>query len=222
MQLSAVLLARALGFVDINDLNPRGRSFFPYLVPLIVSRFNFQQYPMKPDEFDESKGVTFGMGHTGESTIDKITVWNNGIGVDVRSSTTDAKNILELTLSWLRDEGYLEFHPSMINRWGYLSQITFFADINLDQFNPALRNLAVAVGDSVAQEQGIKSPFGVSGINIDFDRSFAQSPIALFTLQRRAEVPFTRNKFYSEAPLPTETHIRVIQQLEKDIEAQAK
>jgi hypothetical protein len=42
-------------------------------------------------------------------------------------------------------------------------------------------------------------------------------PIAPLTIQRRITSPFEQNKFYTEAPLPTDTHIALIEQLEADI-----
>src|SRR5579863_937717 len=138
METSAIILARVIAFLDINDLNPRGAAYFPALVPLLVGRFKFQKYPQKAEDFDEGKGVSFEMGHTGNTTVDKLTVWPDGIGIDVRSSTTDAKNILDSSLTWLSNEGGLSYKSGMIRRWGFLSQITFFSDIDLVGVNPAI------------------------------------------------------------------------------------
>ena len=59
MRLSAVLLARVIGFLEMNDLNPRGKVRLPAVASMLVDRFGFAKYPQKPEEFDETKGVEF-------------------------------------------------------------------------------------------------------------------------------------------------------------------
>jgi len=45
-----------------------------------------------------------------------------------------------------------------------------------------------------------------------------KEPIAGFTIQRRVDTPFGENKYFSEAPLPTEIHLDLLQQFESDAE----
>jgi hypothetical protein len=87
MKLASVALARTLGFVELSDLNPHGRVYFPAVVAALVKRFGFQKYPTKPEDFDEQKGITFEDGYTGEVVIEKVTVWSGLIAVDLRTST---------------------------------------------------------------------------------------------------------------------------------------
>src|SRR5258708_7014237 len=142
MRLSAVLLARVIGFVEMNDLNPRGKVRLPVVASMIVDRFGFAKYPQKPEEFDEMKGVEFVEGSFESVGIDKLTIWFNGVGIDVRSSTDDAKAILTNSLEWLRKEAGLAYSPDMIKRWASLSRVTFNSDVNFDLINPAVAKLA--------------------------------------------------------------------------------
>src|SRR5438876_2354241 len=119
MQLSAILLARVIGFIELNDLNPRGRVNYPMVVPLLIDRFKFAKYPQKAEDFDEQKGIDFSDGHSGEVSLDKLTIWHNGVGLDVRSSTDDARGILDATLNWLKKEAGLTYSAGMIKRWAY-------------------------------------------------------------------------------------------------------
>jgi hypothetical protein len=45
LELSAILLARVLGYIETFDLNPRGQIFFPDIIPEIVKRYSFQKIP---------------------------------------------------------------------------------------------------------------------------------------------------------------------------------
>src|SRR5438309_1740683 len=104
MRLSAVLLARVIGFVEMNDLNPRGKVRLPIVASMLVERFGFVKYPQKPEEFDETKGVQFIEGNFDGIGIDKLTIWFNGVGIDVRSSTDEARAVLEKSFEWLKKD----------------------------------------------------------------------------------------------------------------------
>ena len=219
MQLSAVLLARVLAFFDINDLNPRGRLFFPDLVPLIVERFRFSTYPQKPEDFDEQKGIVFSGGYISGTTVDKLTVWSDGAGFDVRSSTDEAKEIIHDTFQWLKSVVDLNYTERSIIRWGYLSQLTFYSDIDLLKLNPAVEKLCNRISEHLGSDH--KSyEFRPVNLGLTFDRYMNPWTMAPFGIQRRAGSPFEDNKYFSEAPLPTATHLEFLQALEEDLRAQ--
>jgi hypothetical protein len=56
----------------------------------------------------------------------------------------------------------------------------------------------------------------VTRLDVDFARHEGQIPIAAFTIQRRGQTPFEENKYFSEAPLPTDIHINLLEQFEAD------
>src|SRR5438270_11352191 len=102
MQLSAMLVARAITYVEVVDLNPRGRAYYPALAQALVRRFSFQKFPQKPEDFDESKGVVFGVGiepETGQ-TVDQVIIYPNGILLDTRETTSVSKALMEKALLW--------------------------------------------------------------------------------------------------------------------------
>jgi hypothetical protein len=94
MQLSAVILARALAFVETVDLSPRGHVFYPDLAKELVQRYQFQKFPQALEDFDEQKGVTFGAGKSGETVIEKLVIYGNGILVDTRTNTSASKHLI--------------------------------------------------------------------------------------------------------------------------------
>jgi hypothetical protein len=218
MKLSAVLLARVVGLVEVADLNPRGKVRYPALTDMLIKHFDFKKFPQKPEEFDETKGIEFveGLSPSGLG-IDKLTVWHNGIGLDVRSSTTDAKKIIEESLSWLKQEAGLSYAPGMIKRWAYLSQLTVYSDANFERLNTAVSALSKRLTLLVSELQGSEFDYRPAGINLSFDRTAKPLPVADFTFQRRIDAPFSDNKYYSQAPLPTDAHISLLENFEADV-----
>jgi hypothetical protein len=217
MKLSAVILARSIAFVDINDLSPRGRLFFPALVPLIAQRFGFQVVPTKHEDFDETKGIKFSDGFYGESYIQHLTVWSDGIGIDVRSSTEEGEAILKDALNWLSIEVGLNWTEDLVKRWAYLSQVTFFSDHIFSKTDPALEALSKALSREVSSNLSNEFDFQTTALTLNFDRALRSSPVAPFSIQRRGGVRFDEKKFFSEAPLKTFTHLQILEEYEKNL-----
>lgn len=217
MQISAVLLARSIALFDVADLNPRGKVFFPNLVPLLVNRFSFQVYPTKPEEFDASKGIAFKTGYFEGQAIEELTVFNDGIKLDLTSSTEEAKTLLTNMLEWLEAEVGIVYSNQTIKRWAFLSQITFHSDINLDGIHSAFGLLCNEVSSQVNARTGMNLQYKANSITFSFERVNSEISISNFIIERRAKTPFSENKYYSQAPLETRSHIRVLQELEENL-----
>src|SRR5206468_3180416 len=125
MQLTAIMMARVLAFVEVQELNPKGRAFYPDIGAALVRRFNFQGYPSKPEEFDESKGIHFRDGKFSEGTLDSVQIFTHGIILDTRVSTDVSAALLHDTLLWAKAELGLHYEESMIKRRSFVSQVTF-------------------------------------------------------------------------------------------------
>jgi hypothetical protein len=58
--------------------------------------------------------------------------------------------------------------------------------------------------------------YELTNFTIDFDQLARKHPLGRFSIQRRDNTPFSENKYYSDAPLPTELHIKLLEQFEAD------
>jgi hypothetical protein len=219
MQLSAILLARVLGFIETFDLSPRGRIYFPELVQEIVKRYNFQKFPKTPDEFDDSKGIEFAEGRDGKRIIEKFVIWNTLLVVETRSSTTDSKQILEDMLLWGAEKFGLNYKPGMIKRFGYVSDLSFYSDVPLLNLSPVLKKLAAQTSEQLTEIWQEPVHYEPLSISVGHDPMARKYGIAPFLITRRAEAKFSENKYFSEAPLPTDVHLRFLEQYEKDVVA---
>jgi hypothetical protein len=219
MQVSAILLARAVALIDTFDLNPRGRVPVSAIAEALVRRFEFATFPKSAAEFDESKGVKFASGFVDGTVIDELTVWNNGLVLDTRASTATTKHILESSLFSLSQELGLAYEPRMIKGWGYLSRLTFYSNANFDLIHPAVKKLCDRLTTSVSQIHGREFKFAFGAMSLNWDNSKVTSPVANFMIQRRVNEPFSENKFFCEAPVPTELLEPLLIELEADLNA---
>jgi hypothetical protein len=222
MELLSVLQANALAWIESAELNPRGAVFYPDLVQAIVARYNFQKFPQKVEDFDETKGVTFATGRLGNSIVEQLIIYRYGILLDTRSSTGESKRLLEEGLQWGSTELGLVYEPSMISRWQYASQVVFHSDVSLSGLSPAIKGLAAELSKGIADNLGERRSYELVALVVDYDQLARKHPLGRFSIQRRENTPFSENKYFSEAPLPTEDHIALLEQFEADIRRLSK
>ncbi|HXL23031.1 MAG TPA: hypothetical protein VOA78_11235 [Candidatus Dormibacteraeota bacterium] len=218
MQLSAIINARVLGFIETFDLAPRGEIFFPDVVQEIVKRYGFQKFPKTFEEFDESKGIEFLEGKIGNKSIQKFVIWNTLLVVETRSSTTDSKEILEGVLEWGAAKFGLTYRPGMIKRYAYVSDLSFYSDLPILNASPVLTNLAAKTSQLLSEIWQEPVQYESVSLTVGHDPMARKYAIAPFSITRRAEARFSENKYFSEAPLPTDAHITLLEDFEKDIE----
>ena len=222
MNVSAILLARVLGFFEIAALNPRNGLFFPDVTKELVQTFNFQTFPRTLEEWRDPNGSQFSSGKLGTVVIDKFVLFNNGIQVDTSTNTTESKRILLAILEWGKEKFGLSYSSGSIVRWGYVSNLVFASDVAILS-TPPLENLSIRVSDALTDE-GIG--LGVRPLIYQpIFQAVGHDPLATkygrapFTIQRRLDVPFDDNKYFSEAPLPTDVHIELLRKFEQDCAA---
>jgi hypothetical protein len=217
MELAAIHQARALAFFEPIDLVSTRKVFFPDLVAAIASRYSFQRSPQKFEELDETKGITFQMGHLGDTPVDEIIIYTHGILLGTKISTRESKSLLEEALQWASKDFQLLTKP--VNRWLFASQLTFYSKFHLTDIHPAVRQLADAVGKNIAEITGENLKYETVGLLIDYDQLARKHALGRLSIQRRDNTPFSENKYFSDAPLPTDVHIKLLEQFEAAIAA---
>jgi hypothetical protein len=220
MKLSAVTLARAIGFVETFDLSPRTSLFIPEFVKEVLARYNFQKFPQEFKDFDEQKGVEFLHGKSGDTVIDKLVVYTDGLLIDTRSNTKVSEQLIEEALLWGKSKFGLVYQPGMIKRFAYVSQVTFYSDVQLDGLNPALKKLSSRITSAISDIRHEPLEYQTIAVIIGHDPLKAKNPVAAFTIFPRAATPFTEHKYFSEAPLPTDLHLELLQEFEAGLATQ--
>jgi hypothetical protein len=222
MQLASVPLARALAYIETTELNPKGSAFFPALIEKIVERFEFQKYPQTFEQTNEDKGVEFFEGRWNGVNVNKLAIFTGAIIVDTSASTTESERIIDEALLWGAADLGLNYKTGMIQRRQYVSDIVFYSNIRLLEVHPAFTKLQRAVTDAGEKYLWQRREYDLTHFGLDFDKTLAPLISAPFSIQRRGNALFATNKYFSEAPFPTEVHIRLLEQLESDLTSNAE
>jgi hypothetical protein len=84
-------------------------------------------------------------------------------------------------------------------------------------FPKQLMELAGRISGAMEQVMHEKRSYEPVAITFDYDQLTRKHPLGPFSIQRRENTPFSEGKFFSAAPLPTETHIRLLEDFEKSL-----
>ena len=222
MRQSAVILARVLGFIETADLLTGSKASASELIKRLVERYGFVKFPKTIEELDTSKGIEFVGGAAGDVPITKFVIWDTLLILETSINTDMSKRILEDLLAWGAQELSLNYKPGAIKRFGYISDVSFFSDAPILDVNPAVKSLASACSEELSRiwmEPVKYEPFTV---RVGHDPTSRKYPIAPFMIEHRAESRFSENKYFSEAPLPTDVHWRLLEEFELNIQLTRK
>jgi hypothetical protein len=216
VRLSSVILAKTLAYIEIADLNAKGKLFYPEVIKAIAERYKFEKLP-KIEERDE-KGLVFEEGKIGNKVISKLTIFQALIVLETRSNTSDSKQLIEDLLLWGAAKFDFTYSPNSIKRYAYISDLTFYSDVPL--LGAACQPLLdLASKTSAALTEIWKEPVQYYPVNlaVGHDPMARSHAIAPFVITHRAESRFSENKYFSEAPLPTDIHIAFLEEFEAEI-----
>jgi len=217
LRLSAITLARVLGFVEIADLISGGKVSLPEMVRHLAEKYSFQKFPMTFEDLDISKGIEFLEGTSGEYPITKFVIWDTLMIVETRVNTDVSKAILEDMLLWASREVGINYKPGSIKRFGYISSVTFFSDAPLLDLHPAVEKLAASCTEEVSAIWQEPVKYESLSVRVGHDPTARKNGLAQFRIEHRAESRFSENKYFSESPLPTDSHLALLEQFERDI-----
>ncbi len=216
MRLLSVKLARAIWLVHAVDLNPRGRNTLSLVRPL-VDRYRFVQVPNKIEDFDLSKGIKFLGGNFKKNPQEEIaidlTIYNDGIIADTRSSTDDTDVFLDELLTWISTEFGFVPYQDVLRSKVYVSELWVQTDRLLNALNPKLDAFAQRLTSLVAGHSHHPIAFETSGVSLWTDPTITNPP-GPFRFERADLTPFGENRYYSAAPLQTSVHLQMLLELE--------
>ena len=234
MKLIHTKLARSIWLFDVRDLNPRGKDVIGDLVSWIKDSYSFAMAPdpqnpipnspapttVQPPQTSPAQapgGLLFQRGNFQSQeelfiAISSLTIYDDGIVVDTSSSTNEGDLFAEDLLKSAATEFKLAYDSEMVRRKLYLSELIVRSEMSLESLNPALTSFAN--GLPVTTAGGPTLRFGVGGISFWSEPSEAGQH-RLIKIERQLGRAFSEHRFYSDAPLQTDTHFKVLKDFEK-------
>ena len=112
----------------------------------------------------------------------------------------------------------LSYNPGSIKRFAYISDLTFYSEVPLlGVACQPLINLAAKTSDALSEIWQEPVQYYPANLAVGHDPMARKNGIAPFSITHRAEARYSENKYFSEAPLPTDMHIAFLEEFEAGI-----
>jgi hypothetical protein len=217
MKLLAVRMARSIWLVPTYFFNPRGIFTRPMIEAMKV-RYSFLKTPLdnpfpKPEEGYKYENGAFN-GKNGSVIITSMTIHNDGIVVDTRSSTDDGDAFLEDAITWGNKEFGLQPYAALPINKIYASELNVVFENAPLILNPKLSKF---INDVSSAFVGLgKGNVDFLGFQLTTDTSVSDKTApAVFRFEREISTAHSENRYYSLAPTTTDEHIKLLEKLEK-------
>jgi len=211
MELLSIVQARMVALVQVQQWDPLGKTLTLEALAKIGGRYSFTKNPTKLEEVDFQKGVELQEGRLGDIRIDRIAIFLNGIVIDTRSSTEDSERVLDDILNLANEAFGAIITPA---RHSFASQLIFRSEMRLTALNPILPRIADVLTKRTSADLKHPFTFEPTAIQLNVDTAQVKTAPTLFSIERRAEIPFAENTYFSSAPARTGEHIEIIKAFE--------
>jgi hypothetical protein len=224
LKLASVMLARTIAYMEVANLNISGKIFIPDLVKELAEYCRFQKFPQTVEEYNirSKDGMVFQQGILGDRPIQKFVIGVELLYVETREDTDASKAILQEILLWCSDKLGATYEPGMIKRFGYVNCVSFYSDVPILKASRAIERLATDTTKAVSEIVNEPVIYHPINIEVGHDPTARKFGIAKFQITRRADIRFADNTYYSEAPLSTDLHLRMLEQFERDVAIEGK
>jgi hypothetical protein len=217
MELVSVVDARAIWFINARDMNPRGLNLWRTFLPAFVDKYQFTKYPIEMN-FDPNRelGDKF-LGGTyrnaqGLDIMLNFTSYDDGMVADTRSSTQDSEAFLEELSRWIVEDFGLVFRPEMVRRKGYVNELIVKSEYSLNALNPQLGKFAARLSSLTSTPT---ESFNIETAGITFAADGLGLRPSPFRFERENDTLFSENRYYSQAPVQTDVHFELLNELER-------
>jgi hypothetical protein len=219
MKLLHVKQARAVWLFDVNDLNPKGEAFVDELIDFIKERYSFATVPDYKDVAQkagtpQATSLRFQRGQfhsdSGPLEIVFLEVHSDGVVVETIASTEESEHILADLLVSAAETFELAYDPTIVRSRLYISSVIVSMNIDWAKVNPALTTFAENA--SRALDSGTVRQFRPAGLQFWTDPNDAGTH-RTFTLVPQIGRALSEQRYFSEAPLRTEDHLRLLGEL---------
>ncbi len=219
MDVRQILLARAIQTFRVLGTT----GYLPEIAQKINDRYEFVSRPKNEEllppaeDAGQLKGAEFKHGRVRRTDgrvviVHQLTLFNDGVVVDTTTSTDDSDLILDDLAHWAKSEirDLTLLRPRL-----YVSQLEIQAAFAVENYAPAFGSLGQRISTFLTDYGSDISPYQVSAVTLNFDQIGKVPPHpGFFQIERRLNAPFKDNMWFAQAPLKTNDHIALLDDLE--------
>jgi hypothetical protein len=211
VQLVSIEISRIIYLTQMT--RPAGQPYLPDAASKLQQRYSFAKVPSITEL--TSSSFAFAIGKFRDVQINELQVYPDGVVVSTRADTEILEDFLSDLLSWAEREFGLTLIATTTPEKFIESGIVVKSETDLSRALSPSNDLTEVVNRAI-QKNVTKARYQIAGFTLDSDPAAfpgRRKPMR-FGIERRLNVPFSENVFYSYAPINTQHHLKVLSELE--------
>jgi hypothetical protein len=223
MKVIAIDAARVTILFPVEEVVPLGGITSRDTLDDVVLRYAFAKRPdltLPKDEL-QKVGLKFENGYCqlGDRTITIIsfTVFTDGVVIDA-SNTDDAEEFWEDLSKWMiAEKKFRDFTIKPARR--FISQVVVEFDKPLSRLIGLFEVISGLVSNKISEVYDARVWLNLGRVDLEFDRLAELSSLIVpkFTIERRVNIQFSRERYHCSAPIRTKDHLQVLGEIEDEI-----
>lgn len=212
--------ARVTRLFPLEEFAPAAGANSPSVLSLIAQRYGFKIVPNITSREDLNKnGLIFGMGHFQHESqpfvISDFAIYTDGLAaVAERSEWADA--FLEDVTSWVRSEFGFRDIASGVRRL-YSSTIVVDFDTSPLMLLRSFESIVELISSRTITIVPGRQPMKFARLDFEIDKKElpGQAAGSKFVIERRANIGFEQERYFSSAPMTTSHHVQTLEEIER-------
>jgi hypothetical protein len=212
VQLVSIETSRIICLTQMNR-GPTGQPYLPDAASKLQQKYSFAKLPTITEL--TSGSFAFAIGKFRDVQINELQVYPDGVIVSTRADTEILEGFLSDLFSWAEREFGLTPIATAKPEKFIESAIVVKSETDLSRALSPSNDVAAIVNRAI-QEKVTRAHYQIAGFTLDSDPAafLGRRKPMRFGIERRLNVPFNENVFYSYAPLHTQHHLKVLSELE--------
>ncbi len=189
------------------------RGHLPTLVRDLMAEFAFATGPTAFANAETQLEFTHGV--VDGAAIQKLGIYNDGIVVNAASPTDVLDGVIDYLFAWTTKKYGVTLIETHAFKKLYESNVVVKASPSFLAVNKKLQRLQKELQASLKVSSGVDEPFEIAALSISLDlQTMRGMKPAPFRVVRHATADFSSNLYQSTAPLPTDSHLRMLKLLD--------
>jgi hypothetical protein len=210
---------RVLDLVPLEELRPSAGVYLPDFISAVATRYSFANVPTDLGEAIKS-GAKFDTGkfmfNGNPISIKELGIYSDGLICEAHG-THFADLILDDLLQWATDKFKLKERLAPIHRT-YTSGLVCIFDKSVESGLGKLTTICDLLSKACNDLYGWKYKYNLNRLAFNVDPTeIPHLRSTNFILERRLQVPYSENRYFSIAPLKTEAHIELLETIEREL-----
>lgn len=195
-----------------NVARPAGGVYLPELAGRVIQQYSFLKFPNADDLQKETQ--TFAIGKFRDVQINELSIYGDGIIVSARADTSLMEAFISELFTIAGEFGLAQLdilEPEM----HFESSVIVQSSKDLSSILSPKNDAASLVQSSLKRATGAAyHPFAIH-FDADLQEPKTRRRSVRFNLERRIGLPFSKNIYYSQAPMRSADHLSLLSKLEQ-------